>query len=140
MSFGENGESEKYLKIIEVDTNKEFAKVEIEKFDKVQFNWIHSVENTPWQEDFIINKKYFLELKKVSFKEFGAGMPFFEKEKMKDKDGYIVITDLNREYSSYNWINSKTATSDILVNGEKILNGKDLPHHSSMEMIIKEGK
>lgn len=130
--------SQFFLKIIDEATGETLIEVEADTGDRLTFHWIHSVEHISWIEYFTIDDQNHLRLEKIEFQGFGAGIPHDKGKEVIVEDGYIIMKDLGEVRSSYDWINSHTATKEILLNDKKIAEGKDLPHHGYMKMVIQE--
>lgn len=64
--------------------------------DEFTIRWIHSVELTPWEEIFKIDKNYNLILDRTRFKQFGAGVPDQAGTKTEIIDGYIIFSGINQ--------------------------------------------
>ncbi|SNT07608.1 hypothetical protein SAMN05446037_103735 [Anaerovirgula multivorans] len=130
--------SQSYIKIIDETTGEVLVTAEVEVGDEITFHWIHSVEHIPWIELFTVDQQNNLILQEIRFQGFGAGIPHDKGKEVIVENGYIIMKDIGELYPSYNWINSHTATEKIALNGEKIVEGKDLPHHGYMKMVIQE--
>lgn len=89
------------LEIFDNNSNKVvFAKkVNIGDFFTIRF--IHSVERTPVEDIFLIDKNLKIVLKEKRFSSFGAGLPgeLYGQEKFSLENGRFIIRDINREFS-----------------------------------------
>lgn len=130
--------SHTYVEIIDETTGEILVTAEVEAGDEISFHWIHSVEHIPWIELFVVDQQKNLLLQEIRFQGFGAGIPHDKGKEVVVEDGFIIMKDIGEVYSSYNWIHSHTATEKIALNGEIIVEGKDLPHHGYMKMVIQE--
>lgn len=127
----------KYLIISNQETKEIYMDIRVEKGDIVQYSWIHSFEHIPWTEDFIIQGNNSLMLNKITVAGYGAGIPE-NKGKVTIENGIIIMREMNQSFKEINWINSNTALSFISINGNKLIKGKDLPHHEPLNLIVKE--
>ena len=110
----------------------------VEASDIITYGWIHSFELIPWTEDYEIEENNKLLLKRITIAGFGAGIPHDKGIVTIDENGIIIMDEINEEFPEINWIHSQTATEYISINGEVIMKGKDLPHHESLRLEIKE--
>lgn len=130
--------NQSYLRIVDTTTEKTLVEVKVKTGDAITFHWIHSVEHIPWVEYFIVDQENNLLLQEIRFQGFGAGIPHDKGKEVAVEDGYVIMRDIGEVLPAYNWINSHTATEKIVLNGEKIVEGKDLPHHGYIKMVIQE--
>ena len=105
--------------------------------DTVRLSWIHSVELTPWEEDYTILSDGTLLLKTARFKSYGAGVPEYGGEH-RLVQGWIVRDGINRELPALNWIHSHTANFQIHLNDVLLVRPKDLPHHEPLKLFIEK--
>lgn len=126
------------LEISRQQTGQVLYEHPVEENDQIEFHWMHSVENSPWQEIFKVDKDGKLLLTEMRFRTFGAGMPYFEEGEQKTENGFIVMTGMDKTFGSYDWIHSQSATIKIVVEGEILLQGEDVEHHIPLRMKVKE--
>jgi hypothetical protein len=83
--------------------------------------FIHSVNNSPVIEFFIINGKE-IQNTAVHFNSFGAGMltELEEGQTMIMDDGTLVITGLNRTFTELNYIIAEISDHILIINEERI--------------------
>ncbi len=115
----------------------EYTNAKVVPGDKIEVNWIHSVELTPWSELYEVSDQKQLTLIETRFQSFGAGVPYEHQGTVTMEDGYIVIKNLNQSMDHFKWIHSHHVNFEITLNGEKIIDTEDLPHHIPMEFLIR---
>lgn len=106
--------------------------------DRLAFEWIHSVEHFPWFEYFDVAPDGALALRETRIGGFGAGVPYERGTSARVEDGFVVYSGIDESYPSYRWINSRTATAAITLNGDVVARGSDLPHHEALELRIQQ--
>ena len=129
----------KVLTIVNQDTNEKYYSTVVKNFDTLAFNWIHSLEKIPWDEEYSILGNNHLMLKKIYLIAFGAGIPHNKGQVTTVKDGVIVMDEINEEFDEINWIHSQTALKSIKLNDKTIIKGSDLPHHEALKLKIEKG-
>ncbi|WP_081833891.1 DUF1850 domain-containing protein [Geomicrobium sp. JCM 19055] len=63
-----------------------------------------------------MNKRGKLTLNKTRFQSFGAGVSPYGRGTTSIEDGYIVLSELNESFDSYQWFHSHDATFTWYVN------------------------
>lgn len=106
--------------------------------DRLVFEWIHSVERFPWFEYFDVEPDGALALRETRIGGFGAGVPYERGTSARVEDGFVVYSGIDESFPSYRWINSRTATAAISLNGDVVARGSDLPHHEALELRIQQ--
>jgi hypothetical protein len=130
-----------YVKVIMIsnqETGVVYLSEVVEYPYRISYGWIHSFENIPWTEDYIINEDNSLLLKRIKVAGFGAGIPNNKGIVSIDDNGMIIMDKIDQEFPKINWINSNTALEYIKVNGEILITGSELPHHEFLELEVKE--
>ncbi|CAK7071130.1 MAG: hypothetical protein DELT_01889 [Desulfovibrio sp.] len=107
---------------------------------KLFFGWIHSLEKIPWNEYFHIGADRNLILDAITFPAFGAGIPENKGTVCYVKDGLIHMEEIGQVFPELVWLNSHTATRDIMLDGVFVTRGSDLPHHVRLRLAIIEKK
>ncbi|MDR0380281.1 MAG: DUF1850 domain-containing protein, partial [Candidatus Accumulibacter sp.] len=102
------------------------------------FGWIHSLENIPWNEYFHVNSKNELILDAITFPAFGAGIPEDKGRVCYVKDGLIHMEEIGQVFKELHWLNSHTATRDIVLDGALVARGADLPQHARLRLVIEK--
>lgn len=126
------------LVIKEQRTDVEYLNVDIARGDKIEVHWIHSVELTPWIEVYEVSEQMELILIQTRFQSFGAGTPDSQKGTVTIEDGYVIINDLKEHIERFRWIHSHNANYELTLNGVKIIETTQLPHHSLIEFFIDQ--
>lgn len=123
-------------------SNWKTGEIYVEKPAKVNaklfFGWIHSLEKIPWNEYFHIDKDRNLVLDSITFPAFGAGIPEDKGKNCYVKDGLIHMDEIDQVFPELVWLNSHTATRDILLNNALVARGSGLPHHVRLRLTIEE--
>lgn len=68
---------------------------------RITIGWRHSVELTPWEENYNVIAKNMLALESSVYKAYGAGTPDVEGEAEILSNGYIKVTGIERLISEY---------------------------------------
>jgi len=105
--------------------------------DLLEFGWIHSVEHFPWTEFFSIADDGALILREMRVRGYGAGIPHQRSGKVRLEDGWIISSEIDEVFPSYNWINSHTAVGQVRLNGTLLFAGSDFPHHEALELRVE---
>lgn len=129
----------KKLTIINQNTGEVYYTNTVKESDTLIFNWIHSLEKIPWDEEYLILKNNNLLLNKITLIGFGAGIPHNRGQVTTIDDGVIVMSQIDEEFNEINWIHSQTALSSIRLNDKIIIEGKDLIHHEELRLKIEKG-
>ncbi|MDR2745782.1 MAG: DUF1850 domain-containing protein [Desulfovibrio sp.] len=104
------------------------------------FGWIHSLEKIPWNEYYHVDEAYNLVLDAITFPAFGAGIPENKGRVCYVRDGLIHMEEIGQIFTELDWLNSRTATRDILLDGRLVTRGSDLPHHARIRLFIVKGE
>ncbi|MZQ99151.1 MAG: DUF1850 domain-containing protein [Acidaminobacter sp.] len=124
------------LIIYNQQTGEKFATLPVEAGDVLEYNWIHSFEHIPWNERYRIQADHGLLLVEIHVAGFGAGIPE-NKGITSVENGIVVMRDLDERFEYISWIHSNTALSSIVLNGQKVASGPDLPHHQPLKLEVK---
>jgi hypothetical protein len=54
------------------------------------------------------------------------------------KDGLIHMEEIGQVFEELHWLNSHTATRDIVLDGALIARGAELPQHARLRLIIEK--
>lgn len=123
-------------------SNWKTGEVYVEKPAKVNatlfFGWIHSLENIPWNEYYHIDKELHLVLDVITFPSFGAGVPENKGKVCRVRDGLIHMEEIDQRFRELVWLNSRTATREILLDGVCVTRGNELPHHVILRLAIEK--
>jgi len=104
--------------------------------DRLEFEWIHSVEHFPWYEYFDVEADGSLFLRETRIGGFGAGVPYDRGTSGRVEDGFVVYRGIDERFPAYRWINSSTAVAAISINGTVVARGPDFPHHEALELRV----
>lgn len=124
------------LIIYDQQTGENFATLPVETGDVLEYNWIHSFEHIPWNERYIVQADHGLMLFEIKVAGFGAGIPA-NIGTTSVENGMVVMRDLDERFKYISWIHSNTALSSIVLNGQKVASGTELPHHQPLKLEIK---
>ena len=105
---------------------------------RLYFGWIHSLEKIPWNEYFHVDSSYGLILDAITFPAFGAGIPENKGRVCYVKDGLIHMEEIGQVFEELDWLNSHTATRDIMFDDVLVARGVDLPQHARLRLVIEK--
>ena len=128
----------KILGITDQNTGEEYYTFPVETSDIITYGWTHSFEHIPWTEQYRILDNTKLMLKKITIAGFGAGIPHDKGKITKIENGSIIMDEIDEEFEEINWIHSQTAMNYIMLNDKVILSGKELPHHTALNLKIEK--
>jgi hypothetical protein len=104
------------------------------------FGWMHSLEKIPWNEYYHVGEKGELVLDAITFPAFGAGIPADAGRVCYVRDGLIHMEEIGRVFMELVWLNSHTATRDIVLDETLVTRGSSLPHHAEIRLRIEKGE
>ena len=107
---------------------------------RLVFGWIHSWENIPWNEYYHVDERGDLVLDAITFPAFGAGIPEDKGRVCYVRDGVIHMEEIGQVFTELVWLNSHSATRDIILDGTLVTRGSDLPHHAGIRLRIEKGE
>lgn len=123
------------LRISDWRTGEIYIQVPAKPGDTLFFGWIHSWEKIPWNEYYHIAPDRTLVLDTITFPAFGAGIPE-DKGVTHVRDGLIYMEEIGQVFEEFIWLNSHTATRDILLNDQFVTRGSLLPQHTVLRLSI----
>ncbi|MDR3232019.1 MAG: DUF1850 domain-containing protein [Synergistaceae bacterium] len=126
------------LRIRDWKTNEVYVEVPARIGGRVFFGWIHSLEKIAWNEYYHIDENCGLVLDSIVFPAFGAGIPENKGRVCYVKDGWIHMEEIGQPFAELVWLNSHTATRDILLDGRYVAEGGALPHHARLRLVIEK--
>jgi hypothetical protein len=129
---------ETVLRIYDWKTGAVYAEVPAKAGGRLFFGWIHSLEKIPWNEYFHVDAERRLILDAITFPAFGAGIPEDKGRVCYVKDGIIHMEEIGQVFNELHWLNSHTATRDILLDGELVARGSELPQHARLRLVIED--
>jgi hypothetical protein len=116
-----------------------YAEVPARVNSRLVFGWMHSWENIPWNEYYHVDEKGDLVLDAITFPAFGAGIPEDKGRVCYVRDGLIHMEEIGQVFTELVWLNSHTATRDIILDGTPVTRGSDLPYHAGIRLRIERG-
>ncbi|MDR2111965.1 MAG: DUF1850 domain-containing protein [Candidatus Accumulibacter sp.] len=129
---------ETVLRIYDWKTGAIHAEVPARVGGRLFFGWIHSLEKIPWNEYFHVDAEHNLILDAITFPAFGAGIPENKGKICYVKDGLIHMEEIGQVFKELHWLNSQTATRDIVFDGVLVARGAELPQHARLRLIIEK--
>ncbi len=127
------------LRIRDWRTGQIYAEAPAKAGAHVFFGWIHSLEKIPWNEYYHIDEAGNLILDAITFPAFGAGIPENKGRVCYVKDGLIHMEEIGQVFAELVWLNSHTATQEILLDGDYIARGSALPQRARLRLAIERG-
>jgi hypothetical protein len=129
---------ETVLRIYDWKTGAIYAEVPARVGSRLFFGWIHSLEKIPWNEYFHVDAEHRLILDVITFPAFGAGIPEDKGRVCYVKDGLIHMEEIGQVFKELHWLNSQTATRDILLDDVLVARGGELPQHARLRLVIEK--
>jgi hypothetical protein len=126
------------LRVRDWKTGAVYAEIPAKEGSALFFGWIHSLEKIPWNEYYHIDEKGRLILDAITFPAFGAGIPEDKGRVCYVKDGLIHMEEIGQVFEELAWLNSHTATRDILLDGELVARGESLPQHARVRLTVEK--
>jgi len=126
------------LRIYDWKTGEVYAEAPAKVNSRLFFGWIHSWEKIPWNEYYHVDESLALVLDAITFPAFGAGIPENKGRVCYVKDGVIHMEEINQRFAELVWLNSRTATRDIVLDGVLVARGSELPHHARVRLLIEK--
>jgi hypothetical protein len=130
--------AEAVLRIYDWKTGALYAQAPVREGSRLFFGWMHSQEKIAWNEYFHVDASLSLVLDAISFPAFGAGIPENKGRVCFVKDGLIHMQEIDQKFTELVWLNSHTATRDIVLDGVLIARGCELPHHARLCLFIEK--
>ena len=126
------------LRITDWKTGAVYVDVPAKTGGSLFFGWIHSWEKIPWNEYYHIDENRHLVLDAITFPAFGAGIPEDKGTVCYIKDGLIHMEGIGQVFPELVWLNSHTATREILLDGAHVARGSELPQHTRLRLAIEK--
>ncbi|MDR3073134.1 MAG: DUF1850 domain-containing protein [Deltaproteobacteria bacterium] len=127
-----------YLRIYDWKTGAVYAEAPARAGSRLFFGWIHSQENIPWNEYYHVDASRSLILDAITFPAFGAGIPESKGRVCRIQDGLIYMEEIDQVFTELVWLNSHTATRDIVLDGAHVARGDELPQHTRLRLVIEK--
>ena len=128
------------LRIYDWKTGVVYVEAPAKVGDRLFFGWIHSLEKIPWNEYYHIDEDLNLILDAITFPAFGAGIPENKGRVCYIEDGLIHMEEIDQLFKELDWLNSHTATQEILLEKKHVTRGSDLPQHTRLRLVIERGE
>lgn len=114
------------------ETGETYFAPEVSEGDAVRLSWTHSVEHTPWVEEYEVEGGE-LALREVRIKSFGAGVDQLAPE-VENADGWVVMSGYERSFPALRFIHSRDVDRELAVAGRKVdLEGR-IPQYAPVEV------
>jgi hypothetical protein len=126
------------LRVYDWKTGFVYVEAPAKQGSRLFFGWIHSLEKIPWNEYFHVDATYNLVLDAITFPAFGAGIPEDKGRVCYVEDGLIHMEEIEQVFPELVWLNSHTATREIVLDGVHVARGSDFPHHARLRLIIEK--
>ena len=126
------------LRIYDWKTGAIYAEAPAKVNSRLFFGWIHSLEKIPWNEYFHVDEENHLILDTITFPAFGAGIPENKGKICYVKNGLIHMEEIGQVFEELHWLNSHTATRDIVLDGVLVARGRELPQHARLRLVIEK--
>jgi len=128
------------IRIDDWQTGEVYAEMPVTAGSKLSFGWLHSLEKIPWDEYYHVDENFAFILDTITFPAFGAGIPENKGRVCYVQDGLIYMDEIGEKFSQIVWLNSHTATRDIILDGKLLARGSDLPQHRKLRLVIERRK
>ncbi|MDL2210789.1 DUF1850 domain-containing protein [Desulfovibrio sp. OttesenSCG-928-O18] len=126
------------LRIYDWKTGAVYAEAPAKPGSRLFFGWIHSLEKIPWNEYYHVAPSLELVLDSITFPAFGAGIPEDKGRVCYVKDGLIHMEEIDQIFPELHWLNSHTATREIMLDGALVASGARLPQHTRLRLVIEK--
>lgn len=133
-----SGEKEAVLRIYDWKSSELYVEAPARVNSRLLFTWVHSLEKIPWAEYYHVDAHYNLVLDAITFPAFGAGIPEDAGRVCYVKDGLIHMEEIDRAFTELVWLNSHTATRELVLDGVLITSGSALPQHTRVRLVIEK--
>ena len=125
------------LRVSDWKTGEIYASVPAKAGSTLFFGWIHSLEKIPWNEYYHVGDSGELILDAITFPAFGAGIPENKGRVCYVKNGLIHMEKIDQTFQELTWLNSHTATQDILLDGKLVAKGCELPQRTRLRLVFE---
>ncbi|PRX42528.1 hypothetical protein CLV97_10116 [Planifilum fimeticola] len=126
----------RFLEIVDEQSGRRYGLFRVEEDARIRLSWIHSVERTPWVEQYRIRGTKLI-LTEVRVKSFGAGVDV-EAPESKVEGGWVVMRKMDREFDALHFIYSRRAGHRLHLGNRDLDLKSRVPHHASVEVRIRK--
>lgn len=125
-----------YLEIVDDKNGRRYGLFRVEEGTRVRLSWNHSIEHTPWVEQYQIQGMK-LVLTTVRVKSFGAGVDV-EAPESEVEGGWVVMRKMNRTFDSLHFVYSQRVNHRLLIGNRDADLKSRIPHHSPVEVRLRK--
>lgn len=126
----------RYLEIVDDKNGRRYALFPVEEGTRIRLSWTHSIEHTPWVEQYRIRGTE-LVLTTARVKSFGAGVDV-EAPESEVAGGWVVMRKMNRTFDSLHFVYSHRVNHRLLIEGRDADLKACVPHHAPVEVRIRK--
>jgi hypothetical protein len=123
------------VEIKDGETGEGYFASESEEGDIVRLSWTHSVERTPWVEEYEVADGEF-HLREVRIKSFGAGVDQIA-PKVENTDGWVVMSGYERSFDALRFIHSRDVERELVVAGKETGLDAEVPEYAPVEVGVE---
>lgn len=125
-----------YVEVKNGETGEGYFAAEAGEGDTIRLSWTHSMERTPWVEEYEISDGEF-HLREVRIKSFGAGVDQIA-PKVENRDGWVVMSGYERSFDALRFIHSRDVGRTLAIAGENVDLDSDVPQYASVEVGVED--
>lgn len=114
------------------ETGERYFAARVEEGDLVRLSWTHSIEKTPWVEEYEISDGE-LHLRETRVKSFGAGVDQ-NAPKVENRDGWVVMSGYERSFETLRFFHSRNVERKLLVAGERVNLDAEVEQYEPVEV------
>lgn len=126
---------ERRAEVVDRDTEQSYYSAEVEEGDAVRLQWTHTIEKTPWVEEYEVSGGKF-DLREARVKSFGAGVDQIAPE-VENENGWVILRGTDRSFEELRFINSRRAERTLRVAGESV-DLEKLPRYAPVEVSVED--
>lgn len=125
----------KTLQITDSETENLYFRLPAREGAVLRLSWIHSVEQTPWVEEYRIKDGRF-SLEEVRVKSFGAGVEM-DADQVSHQGGWVVMRGFDRSEAFLSFRYSTHAQYRMEVDGHELPLEQRVGHHHPLTVYIQ---
>lgn len=99
---------------------------------RVVIEWIHSIEHTPWIEEYELVDGQFA-LRKVNLKSFGSGVDQVAPEVI-TRDGWVTMRGMKRRFEALTFFHSPGVNRRVTIDGRELELDERVPEDATVEI------